>query len=62
VQRTVFVPTDCVSVVDFDIPRAVQDRLYASGRTAALDFLRDWDFAEHVRTCRRGDTLPSGHT
>jgi NTE family protein len=54
VQRTVFVPTAGVSVVDFDLTRETQDRLYASGRTAAQQFLQEWDFAEHVRTCRRG--------
>jgi NTE family protein len=54
VQRTVFVPTDGVSVVDFELSRAVQDRLHASGREAAQAFLRDWDFAAHVRDCRRG--------
>ena len=52
VQRTVFVPTEDVSVVDFDIDRPTQDRLYDSGRGAAQEFLRTWDFAEHVRTCR----------
>jgi NTE family protein len=54
VQRTVFVPTPGVSVVDFDIDRATQERLYASGRQAAEAFLSTWDFAEHVRSCRRG--------
>ena len=57
VQRTVFVPTEGVSVVDFDIDRPTQDRLYDSGRSAAQEFLRTWDFAEHVRTCRTA--LPS---
>jgi NTE family protein len=53
VQRTVFVPTAGVSVVDFDIDRKTQERLYVSGREAAEEFLSSWDFAEHVRTCRR---------
>lgn len=52
VQRTVFVPTEGVSVVDFDLPRATQDRLYASGRAAATQFLAAWDFAAYVRQCR----------
>ena len=56
-QRTVFVPTEGVSVVDFDIDRPTQDRLYDSGRSAAQEFLQTWDFAEHVRTCRTA--LPS---
>lgn len=54
VQRTVFVPTPGVSVVDFDIDRATQERLHSSGRKAARQFLATWDFDEHVRTCRRG--------
>lgn len=53
VQRSVFVPTSGVSVVDFDIDRETQERLYDSGRTAAEEFLQTWDFADHVRTCRR---------
>lgn len=52
VQRTVFVPTDGVSVVDFDLDRATQDRLYRNGRAAAQQFLAGWDFAAHVRRCR----------
>lgn len=54
VQRTVFVPTEGVSIVDFDLTRADQDRLFESGRTAAQEFLQRWDFAAHVRRCRRG--------
>ncbi|MFP5220543.1 MAG: patatin-like phospholipase family protein [Actinomycetes bacterium] len=52
VERTVFVPTDGVSVVDFDLDRATQDRLYRSGREAAQEFLATWDFPAHVRRCR----------
>jgi NTE family protein len=58
VQRTVFVPTAGVSVVDFDIDRETQQRLYAEGRLAAQEFLSSWDFAEHVRRCRRGLGVP----
>ena len=54
VARTVFVPSDGVSVVDFDLDEATQDRLYDSGRQAAQEFLRGWDFAAHVQSCRRG--------
>ena len=55
VARTVFVPTDGVSVVDFGIDRATQERLYGSGRAAAREFLAGWDFPAHVAACR-----PSG--
>ena len=52
VERTVFVPTSEVSVVDFELDRATQERLYDAGRTAVADFLRGWDFAAHVARCR----------
>jgi NTE family protein len=53
VDRTIFVPTSGVSVVDFDLDRATQERLYVAGRLAATDFLASWDFAGHVARCRR---------
>jgi len=52
VERTVFVPTDGVSVVDFDLDAATAERLYASGVTAAREFLSGWDFPRHVARCR----------
>ena len=54
VERTVFVPTSGVSVVDFDLDAATTERLFTSGVTAAEDFLRGWDFPRHVARCRRG--------
>lgn len=54
VERTVFVPTDGVSVVDFDLDAATTERLYVSGVAAAQGFLTGWDFAGHVARCRRG--------
>jgi NTE family protein len=53
VERTIFVPTAGVSVVDFDLDRATQERLYRSGRDAAQEFLAGWSFADHVERCRR---------
>ena len=58
VRRTVFVPTSGVSVVDFDIDRPTQDRLFDSGRGAAAAFLRDWSVVDYVRACR--GAAPSG--
>lgn len=58
VQRTVFVPTSGVSIVDFDIDRETQERLYRAGREAAAEFLTTWDFADHIASCRRG--VPAG--
>ncbi|MCW2613175.1 MAG: patatin-like phospholipase family protein [Frankiales bacterium] len=53
VERTVFVPTSGVSIVDFDVDAATTGRLYASGRAAAEEFLTTWDFPGHVARCRR---------
>ena len=54
VERTVFVPTAGVSIVDFDLDAATTERLYGAGVTAAAAFLRTWDFPGHVSRCRRG--------
>lgn len=54
VARTVFVPTDDVSVVDFDLSRETSERLERLGRAAADRFLQTWDFPAHVARCRRG--------
>jgi len=53
VERTVFVPTPDISIVDFDLEPTAAQELYASGRAAAEQFLTGWDFARHVERCRR---------
>ena len=53
VERTVFVPTGGVSVVDFGLDAATTERLYAAGVAAGEQFLAGWDFSAHVRRCRR---------
>jgi NTE family protein len=53
VERTVFVPTPDISIVDFDLDAAAAQGLYRSGREAAEQFLAGWDFARHVERCRR---------
>lgn len=58
VERTVFVPTEGVSVVDFGIDAATTERLHAAGLEAGEEFLTRWDFARHVRRCRRPIALP----
>ncbi len=52
VERTIFVPTDGVSVIDFDLSRATSDRLAAAGRTAAQEFLAGWDWDGYRERCR----------
>ncbi|QDQ96430.1 patatin-like phospholipase family protein [Tomitella fengzijianii] len=54
VRRTVFVPSDAVSPIDFDITDAQVDALYESGSDAARKFLAAWDFGEYVAQCRHG--------
>ena len=58
VERTVFVPTAGVSVVDFDLDAATTERLYDAGVTAAQGFPSTWDFPGHVGRCRRGGPWP----
>jgi NTE family protein len=53
VERTVFVPTPDISIVDFDLDAAAAQGLYRSGREAAEQFLSGWDFVRHVERCRR---------
>lgn len=52
VRRTVFVPTDGVSAVDFELSEAEQDALYEAGTRAAGQFLARWDEAAYLRECR----------
>ncbi len=52
VRRTVFVPTEQVSAVDFDLTKAQSQSLYDAGLAAGRKFLRTWDFPAYVRHCR----------
>ncbi|MCW2778059.1 MAG: patatin-like phospholipase family protein [Frankiales bacterium] len=58
VVRTVFVPTDGVSAVDFGLDDAAQDALSAAGTAAARSFLAGWDWPSYLRQCRGGTPLP----
>ena len=60
VARTVFVPTDGVNAVDFDLDAAAQDALFAAGADAAGRFLAGWDEAGHLRRCRGVPALRQG--
>jgi len=53
VSRTVFVPTEGVSPIDFGLTEQVQDVLWDAGGRAAAGFLAGWDFERYVATCRR---------
>lgn len=52
VKRTVFVPTDEVSAVDFSIDQERADLLYANGAQAAKNFLAGWNFEDYKTSCR----------
>lgn len=52
VARTVFVPATSVSAVDFGITTTQSQALYDAGVAAGQDFLRTWDFAGYLRSCR----------
>lgn len=52
--RTMFVDTMGVRATDFDIDARMQDLLFTSGRGAATEFLRDWDFDRYIAEFRSG--------
>ncbi len=51
--RTIAIPTLGVHTTQFDLGREMSDRLYESGRTAAAEFLDQWDFEEYVTQYRQ---------
>jgi NTE family protein len=51
VRRTIFVPADAVSPIDFDITDAQREALYQSGLQAGQGFLKTWNFADYVSAC-----------
>lgn len=52
IRRTVFVPTDDISSLDFSLGRERLDVLYDSGADAAEGFLAGWDFEAYKADCR----------
>lgn len=60
VRRTIFVPTDEVSSVDFDVDAARTKLLYDNGLEAAQSFLRGWDFDDYTAHCRPVTEARSG--
>lgn len=58
VQRTVFVPTDGVSAVDFGISPARSQALRSAGRAAGEVFLSSWDESAYLRHCRPASLSP----
>jgi NTE family protein len=58
VRRTIFVPTESVSTLDFEITPEERDALYIRGLHAADEFLAAWDYPEYLRVCR-GASAPA---
>ncbi|MGE2714109.1 patatin-like phospholipase family protein [Mycolicibacterium litorale] len=52
VRRTIFVPTESVGSLDFDITDEERDALYGRGLRAAEKFLQSWDYPRYLRECR----------
>ena len=51
VRRTIFVPADDVSPIDFDITAEQREALYQRGLQAGQRFLRTWNYAEFLADC-----------
>jgi NTE family protein len=62
VDRSIFVDTSQVSVIDFDITPAQQESLYVAGRQAADTFLSTWSYDDWRARCAAGPPAPPGPT
>jgi NTE family protein len=51
VRRTIFVPADTVSPIDFDITTAERDALYQRGWQAGQEFLKSWNYPDYLAAC-----------
>jgi NTE family protein len=51
VRRTIFVPAEQVSSIDFDITDQQREALYQSGLQAGQKFLKTWNFADYLSAC-----------
>jgi NTE family protein len=51
VRRTIFVPADEVSPIDFNITTAQREALYARGLQAGQQFLQTWNYSDYLKAC-----------
>ena len=51
VRRTIFVPANDVSSIDFDITAQQREALYQQGLQAGQDFLKTWNFTDYLKAC-----------
>ena len=58
VRRTIFVPVDEVSPIDFDLSTQQREALYQSGLRAGRRFLTTWDYARYLVACGPPEAAP----
>lgn len=58
VKRTIFVPAEGVSPIDFDITAEQREALYQRGLQAGQAFLKKWNYADYLKACG-GPVRPS---
>lgn len=51
VRRTIFVPADGLSPIDFNITAEQREALYRRGLQAGQQFLQTWDYAGYLAAC-----------
>jgi NTE family protein len=61
-ERTIFVDTSDVSAINFDLDLESRARLYQSGRDAAEEFLRTWNFEQYKERFRSPDSVDAERT
>jgi len=60
VRRTIFVPADEVSPIDFDITAEQREALYQRGLQAGQQFLQTWNYGDYLKACSPPVTRPVG--
>lgn len=58
VRRTIFVPADEVSPIDFGLSPQQRDALYQNGLQAGRRFLATWDYARYLVACGPPEDAP----
>lgn len=53
--RTIPIPALGISTLDFDLSEEKVKALYESGRKAATEFLKDWNFDDYIAAFRSGE-------
>ena len=56
--RTIFIPTKGIRTTQFRLTPQMREHIYRSGRAAAEQFLRQWDYTHYLTTFRRANAAP----